>query len=142
MKIFFRNIIALISGIIIGSIVNMTIINSGGALIAPPEGVNPVDIESIKANIHLYAPIHFLAPFLAHAIGTFVGALITSLIAVSYKMYLSISVGCVFLIGGIMMAMMLPGPMWFICLDLILAYIPMAWLGWNLSQNKIKPNEE
>ena len=134
MKTLFRNITALISGIIIGSIVNMAIINTGGALISPPEGVNPVDIESIKANIHLYTPIHFLVPFLAHAIGTFVGALITSLIAVSYKIYLSISVGCVFLIGGIMMAMMLPDPMWFICLDLILCYIPMALLGWSFNK--------
>ena len=112
----------------------MTIINSGGGFIAPPEGVNPDDIESIKENIHLYTPIHFVVPFLAHAIGTFVGALITSLIAVSYRMYLSIGVGCFFLIGGVMMVMILPAPTWFVCLDIIVCYIPMALLGWSFNK--------
>ena len=132
MKIFFRNIIALIFGIIIGSIVNMAIISNGGAFIAPPEGVNPNDIESIKENMHLYTPIHFLIPFLAHAMGTFIGALITSLIAISIRMYLAIGVGFCFLIGGIMMVLMLPSPLWFNIIDLCLAYLPMGWLGWKI----------
>ena len=129
-----RNIIALILGLFLGGMINMLIINNGGGFIAPPEGVNPNDIESIKENIHLYTPIHFVVPFLAHAIGTFVGALITSLIAVSYRMYLSIGVGCFFLIGGVMMVMILPSPIWFVCLDLIVCYIPMALLGWGISK--------
>ena len=111
----------------------MTIINNGGAFIALPEGVNPNDFESIKENIHLYNPRHFVIPFLAHAIGTFVGTLITSLIAISFRIYLAIGVGCFFLVGGIMMIMILPTPLWFICLDLILCYIPMALLGWYLN---------
>ena len=127
-----RNIIALVLGLFLGGMVNMAIINYGGAFIAPPEGVNPNDIESIKENIHLYTPMHFVVPFLAHAIGTFVGALITSLIAVSFRMYLAIGVGCFFLIGGIMMVMMLPSPLWFNVLDLGLGYLPMGWLGWKL----------
>ena len=134
MKQFIRNIIALISGIIIGSIINMVIINNGGGFISPPKGVNPNDFESIKENIHLYNPRHFVIPFLAHAIGTFVGALITSLIAISFRIYLAIGVGCFFLVGGIIMIMILPTPLWFICLDLILCYIPMALLGWSFNK--------
>ena len=115
----------------------MTIINNGGNFIAPPEGVNPNDIESIKENIHLYSPIHFIVPLIAHSIGTFIGALITSLIAVSFRMYLALGVGIFFLIGGIIMVMMLPSPLWFDVIDLGLAYLPMGWFGWKLS-NKIK----
>jgi len=134
MKQFFRNIIALIFGIIIGSIVNIAVINNAGALVPPPDGINPNDIESIKENIHLYTPIHFFIPLLAHAMGTFIGALITSLIAVSSRIFLAIGVGCFFLIGGIMMVMILPAPIWFICLDLIVCYIPMALLGWKFKK--------
>ena len=132
-----RNIIALILGLFLGGMINMLIINNGGGFIAPPEGVNPKDIESIKENMHLYTPIHFIIPFLAHAMGTFIGALITSLIAVSIRMYLAIGVGCCFLIGGIMMVLMLPSPLWFNIIDLSLAYLPMGWLGWKIG-NKIK----
>ena len=127
-----RNIIALILGLFLGGMINMLIINNGGGFIAPPEGVNPKDIESIKENMHLYTPIHFIIPFLAHAMGTFIGALITSLIAVSIRMYLAIGVGCCFLIGGIMMVLMLPSPLWFNIIDLCLAYLPMGWLGWKI----------
>ena len=127
-----RNIIALILGLFLGGMINMLIINNSGGFIAPPEGVNPNDIESIKENMHLYTPIHFLIPFLAHAMGTFIGALITSLIAVSIRMYLAIGVGFCFLIGGIMMVLMLPSPLWFNIIDLSLAYLPMGWLGWKI----------
>ena len=127
-----RNIIALILGLFLGGMINMLIINNGGGFIAPPEGVNPNDIESIKENMHLYTPIHFLIPFLAHAMGTFIGALITSLIAISIRMYLAIGVGFCFLIGGIMMVLMLPSPLWFNIIDLCLAYLPMGWLGWKI----------
>ena len=141
-KIFkiLRNIFGFGVGLYIGGMINMLIINNGGEFIAPPEGVNPSDIESIKKNIHLYQPIHFLIPFLAHAIGTFTGALITSLIAVNLRMYLAIGIGCCFIIGGIMMVLMLPSPLWFNIIDLSVAYLPMAWLGWKLSCKIIAQN--
>ena len=34
-----------------------------------------------------------------------------------------------FLAGGIAASFMIPAPAWFIALDLLLAYIPMAWLA-------------
>ena len=61
-----RNIAAVLLGIIIGSIVNMSIISLGPLLVGVPEGVNPQDIESIKRNLHLYEAKHFLIPILAH----------------------------------------------------------------------------
>ena len=135
-----RNIFGFGLGLYIGGMINMLIINNGGQFIALPEGINPNDIESIKENIHLYQPIHFLIPFLAHAVGTFIGAFITSLIAVNIRMYLSIGIGFCFLVGGIMMVLMLPSPLWFNIIDLSAAYLPMAWLGWKLSNKIITQN--
>lgn len=130
-----RNILAVVAGVVIGSIVNMAIISISGSIIAPPEGVNPEDIESLKANIHLFEPKHFVMPWLAHALGTLVGAFIAAYIAVSRKMILALVVGAFFLVGGIMMVQMLPGPLWFTFVDLGLAYIPMGFLGWKIASS-------
>ena len=94
-----RNILAVIFGLIIGGFVNMTIITYGGAIIPPPDGVNSNDIESIKVNMHLYQKIHFVVPFLAHALGTFVGAFIASVIASCHQFKFAIVIG-MFLFNG------------------------------------------
>lgn len=127
-----KNILAVIAGIILGSIVNGGIITISGFILPPPAGVDPNNLESIKANIHLYTPVHFLFPFLAHALGSLVGALLAAKIAEVNKMRPALIVGLVFLAGGIYMATVIPGPTWFIALDLLLAYIPMAYIGGRL----------
>ncbi len=128
-----RNILAVIAGVIIGAIVNGALITVSGSVIPPPAGVDPSDMESLRAGIHLFETKHFIFPFLAHALGTLVGALVASLIGASKRMILALIVGVLFLIGGVLAAFMIPAPAWFIALDLLVAYIPMAWLGWKLS---------
>ena len=44
-------------------------------------------------------------------------------------MKFALAVGGLFLLGGIIINFMLPGPTWFSIADIVLAYIPMAWLG-------------
>ena len=39
------------------------------------------------------------------------------------------AVGVLFLAGGIANVYMLPSPVWFSTLDLVMAYVPMAWLA-------------
>jgi hypothetical protein len=133
MSIMLRNVLAIVAGIIIGSVTNMGFIILGSQLIPPPAGVDVNNLESIKASIHLYGAKHFIFPFLAHAGGALVGALAASLIAGSLRMILAFAVGGFFLLGGIAASVMIPAPLWFIAADLIIAYLPMAWLGWKLS---------
>ncbi|MGB0932960.1 MAG: hypothetical protein ACPGU5_01685 [Lishizhenia sp.] len=129
-----QNGIALIVGLIIGSAVNMLIIHFGPSIIAPPEGVDPNDVETIKANIHLYSPAQFMIPFLAHALGTLIGAFVAAKIAKSYKLTFALIIAALFLVGGSMMVVLLPKtPIWFILLDLVVAYIPMGYLGYWLN---------
>ena len=134
MKAFIRNLFALFVGLLAGSAINMLIVTVGPAVIPPPAGVDVNDIDSIRQFMHRYQPIHFLAPFLAHAFGTLVGACIAYLIAVSYRQLVAGLIGGLFLLGGISVAMMLPAPVWVTALDLLLAYLPMAWLGIRLGQ--------
>ena len=116
----------------------MGIIMVGSKLIPAPAGVDVSNAESIANSIHLFEPKHFITPFLAHAIGTLAGALIAYLIAASYKPILAYLVGVLSLIGGIAACFMIPAPAWFMALDLIVAYIPMAWLAILLGKRIIK----
>jgi hypothetical protein len=133
LKTTLRNILAVIVGVVIGASVNMGIIMVSGKIIPPPAGADLTTMEGLQSSLHLFKPIHFLMPFLAHALGTFVGAFVASLLGVSKQLRLSLIVGVVFLAGGIQMIFELPSPMWFNLADAILAYIPMAFLGYKLA---------
>ena len=131
-----RNILAVIAGVIVGSIVNMAIVMLSGSVIPPPAGADATTIEGLKASMHLFEPKHFIFPFLAHAIGTLVGAYLAALMAASSKMRFALIIGALFMIGGIINVTMLPSPVWFSVLDIAGAYIPMAYLGWKFAAGK------
>lgn len=124
-----RNVIAVIAGIAIGGVVNMSLITLSPMLIAPPAGVDVTDAESLSNAMHLFEPRHFVMPFLAHAFGTLAGALVAYVIAASYNAHLAYLIGALYLCGGIAASLLVPAPIWFIVLDLLAAYLPMAWLG-------------
>jgi hypothetical protein len=134
-----RIALALILGVAVGSGVNMALIMIGPSLIAPPPGVDMNTAEGLKAAMPLLEPKHFLMPFLAHAIGTLAGAMTGAVIAVSRRAVVAYVVGTLFLCGGIAASVMIPAPTWFIVLDLVAAYLPMAWLGLSIA-NRLKPS--
>ena len=127
------NILAVVAGILIGGAVNMGLIMISGSIIPPPEGTDNTTTEGLKASMHLFEAKHFIFPFLAHALGTLAGAFVAAKIAASHKFKFALVIGFFFLLGGIASIMMLPSPIWFTVLDLVLAYIPMAWLGSKLA---------
>ena len=129
MNALIRNILAIIFGLVLGASVNMSLIVLGPYLIPPPTGVDVTDAQSIGASMHLFGPEHFVIPFLAHALGTLTGALAAFLIAASYRSLFAYAIGVLFLAGGISVTFMIPAPTWFIILDLVVAYLPMAWIG-------------
>tara|TARA_R110002051_G_scaffold8755_1_gene35968 strand:- start:68122 stop:68529 length:408 start_codon:yes stop_codon:yes gene_type:complete len=129
-----KNILAVVAGVVVGSIVNMGIIMISGSIIPPPEGGDITTMEGLKETMHLFEPKNFIFPFLAHALGTLVGAFVATKIAATRKMLMALIIGLFFLIGGTVNIAMLGGPMWFTALDIIVAYMPMAYLGWMLAK--------
>lgn len=127
-----RLIFAVIFGVLVGGLVNMGIITLSPHLIPPPAGADMTTTAGVQAAMAQIKPIHLLMPFLAHAIGTLAGAALAAWLTAKYKLQAALAVSVVFLIGGIMAASMIPAPAWFIACDLILAYIPAAWLGYHL----------
>lgn len=128
-----KNILAVVVGIVVGSIVNMAIISISGSIIPPPEGADVTTMEGLKNSMHLFEPKNFVFPFLAHALGTLVGAFLAAKIAANHKMKFAYGIGFFFLLGGIANVFLLPSPTWFTLLDLIGAYLPMAFLGGKLA---------
>jgi len=121
--------LAVLAGIVIGSVVNMGIINLGPFVIPLPDGADVSTMEGLRDSMKLFAPVNFIAPFLAHALGTLAGSFVAAKLAASHRVNSALGIGVFFLIGGIAAVIMLGGPLWFNAADLLLAYIPMGYLG-------------
>ena len=137
MKRIIRNILAVVVGLLGGSMVNMALVVLGPRFIPAPAGVDVNNVESMRASIHLFEPKHFVFPFMAHALGTLFGALVAYLIAASYRPIFAFVIGVLFLAGGIAACFMIPAPKWFMALDLLVAYLPMAWLATQLGRRVV-----
>lgn len=131
---FLRVLLAVVIGLVIGSAVNMGLIMLGGKIIPPPAGSDVTTMEGLRASMHLYQAKHFLFPFLAHALGTVVGALVAGLVGPRKSVTPAYLVGVLFLLGGVANVYLLPAPVWFGATDLLFAYLPAAWLGQTLAE--------
>ena len=139
-----RNVLAVIAGWLAGSIINMGLVTVGHSVM-PIEGVNPNDYEALAAVMaEGLESKYFIFPFIAHALGTLAGALVAGMIAANHKMTFAIAIGGLFLVGGIMVSFVIPAPTWFVATDLIIAYIPMAFIGGKIAMKvtKSQPSSE
>lgn len=125
-----RNILAVILGAVVCIFLNGMLLGLMMKFIPPPAGFDPNDMTSYG----LLQAKHLLSPFVAHAVPSLVGGLIAALVAATRKMTFALVVGALHLLGGIMAAFMIPAPAWFVALDLIVAYLPMAWIGGKLAR--------
>jgi hypothetical protein len=132
-----RLALAVVAGLVLGSVVNMGLVLISGKVIPPPVGADVTSIEGLKASIHLFEPKHFVFPFLAHGMGTFFGALIATLSTPGRTSGPAYAVGAGFLLGGVANVLMVPAPAWFSALDLIAAYLPAAWLAQRVASRDV-----
>jgi hypothetical protein len=124
-----RNILAVVAGIGTCLLLNGLMLDLLMRLIPPPAGFDPNTPST-------YTPLearHFIAPFLAHAVPSLIGGFLAARLAATRPMTFALVVGGMHLLGGIAAAFMIPAPMWFIALDLTVAYLPMAWVGGRLA---------
>lgn len=127
MKPIVRNIIAVVLGLIVGNVVNFMLIGMGHSVF--PLDIDPNDMEAFADFMKDADAKYLIFPFLAHALGTLVGAFIAALFAKTKKVGVALIVGGFFFLAGIIVNFMIPGPIWFKLMDLFVAYIPMAFLG-------------
>lgn len=136
MKIF-KTILVIVTGIIAGSVVNAAIIFLGNAIFGSPEGMILWDEESVKAHADQLKTANYVCTFLAHQLGTLVGAFVAATIAPFRKLIFALIVGIWFLGSGIYAASVITAPIWFKIADIVL-YLPIAFIGGNLKAKLTK----
>lgn len=85
-----RNILAVVIGFIVGSVINMGIINLNMSMLPLPEGLEILSGDGMKSLPLKY----FIGPFLAHAVGALAGAYTTARIAASHPQKLALGSWC------------------------------------------------
>ena len=130
----FQLILAVIFGFIVGSFTNMGFIVLGDFVFPwPPEVMKQLENETLS-HLDMLNATHYVFPFLAHALGTLVGAIVSLRIAGHENQNVAWVIGVFFLAGGAYMANLLPAPLWFEVLDLTIAYLPMSYAGISIYQ--------
>ncbi len=130
-----KGILAIVGGIVVGSLVNVGTLLLSFALFGSPEGLDLFDAESVKTHAAGFTNLNFIGTLLAHQLGTFAGAFLAAWIAPARKMIFAVVVGVWFLLGGVYAATIVAAPLWFVAADLIL-YLPIAAFGGRLGAGK------
>lgn len=131
-----RKILAILAGLISG-IVSISLLEIlGHSLFMPPEAVlsSAADGQD-EAFFELISSTMMMAVLGAYVLGSFIAGLVC--VFVGNKTELSIIVGALLTIAGVINLSMLPHPVWFVAGSLIV-YAPMAWLG-GITAKLIKP---
>ncbi|MCW5557565.1 MAG: hypothetical protein KIT22_07020 [Verrucomicrobiae bacterium] len=129
-----RRILAVIAGLIAGSVFNMGIIMLSWALYPPPKEAMS-DPAAMGAYIQSLPLPAFLIVLIAHAGGALVGGWVAALIARQSSLVLGGIVGGFFLVGGIINVISMAAPLWFEIVDLA-SYIPCGLLGARLAPRR------
>jgi hypothetical protein len=129
-----RNILAVFAGAVVCVLLNSLLLGLLMGLMGTPSGFDPRD----PSTYGLLQAKHYVAPFLAHALPSFIGGALAAWLAASRRMAMALAVGALHMIGGIAAAIMIPAPDLFILADLSLAYLPMAWLGGKLVMRTVR----
>jgi nitrate/nitrite transporter NarK len=123
-----RNTLAVIAGLAVGMAVNMALILLNAYVLFPmPAGTSMQDPEQFNAYIATLPTAAFLVVLAAHLGQSFVGGWTAARIGSSRPMLLSMVVGVLSLVGGILNMMTVEGPAWMV-VELPL-YLVVAWLA-------------
>ncbi len=114
-----------------GGILNMALVTGGMMAFGLPEGY-----DQMNPDFTLFETKQFIAPFLAHALGTLLAAYLVTKFGKGKIFYQAMGMGLLFFLGGLSMVLMYPAPTWFSAVDLIVAYFPFAYMGWRLGGSR------
>ncbi|MFP4469186.1 MAG: hypothetical protein ACLFPE_00800 [Bacteroidales bacterium] len=131
-----RHILAVIAGLVTGSIIIYLIQIIGHQIFPPPAGVDPTDPESLHMYSESISAGALWMVILAYAAGAFTGGFVAALIAPKTARIVALVTGGIFTVFGIINLMLIPHPVWFIFVSLSV-YLPFAFLGY-LTASSIK----
>jgi hypothetical protein len=131
-----KNFILFLVAVLFGAVFNSLVLNLGMKIIPPPEGFDMNNPSELAKAMKVMEVRHFVFPFLAHALGTLLGVICFTYFSRSNKLLFPMLIAGLFFAGGLYMVIILPAPIWFNLVDLVLAYFPMAIIGFKLAKRK------
>lgn len=135
-----KQALAVIVGVIVGFISIMLLELLGHALFPIPEGIDPMDMESLKANMDKIPAASLVAVAVAHFVGLIAAVFAAKKVLPSSNTPAYIVIG-LFALATIANLVMIPHPMWFALLDVV-AIAAGAYLGLMLAKKYIPQPQE
>ena len=125
-----RKILAVILGLVVGSIVNSAFIAVSNAIYPLPDTVDQNDMEAFSAYVAENGlPVGaLLIVLLAHSGGSLASGVVCGFVAKRAWIPGAIGLGVLWTCAGILMLFLIPAPIWFAIADIAL-YIPAAIVG-------------
>jgi hypothetical protein len=138
MKPILRSILAVSLGFLAGSCLIFVFEQLGMLVFPPPAGMDPSNMESVKAAMAKMPIGAFLSVLLAWCLGTFAAAWVAARVAGRSALVHGRVIGFLFLAAGVLNMLMIPHPVWFWVLG-VAVFLPSAYLGAKVAENKQKP---
>lgn len=122
-----RNLGAIILGLIVGMIVNLLVLQLNSLVFPLPEGTDASDYDALRVAMQSQPALAWVGVVLAHLGQAFIGGWVAARLGVSRPVLLALIVGGLSLAGGIANAVMLSTPAW-TWIEMPL-YLVVAWVA-------------
>lgn len=129
-----KKILAVVAGVIVGSICIWAVEMLSHVLYPYPRGMKPNDMESFKNYIENLPFFGKFMVIIGYALGAVVSGFVATKIAKDDKPFSALICGIIFLIFTIYNMSVLPTPIWFWILGILVWMLVLA--GYKLALNK------
>ena len=135
MKQFWRRILPILLGIVVGTVMILGIEALSGRIYPPPPGFDFHDPEAQKRLVAAMPMGAFLLLLGGWLLGTFAGSWLAARLDDQARLRPAILVGAFFMAGSALNFIAIPHPHWFVALSL-LCFVPIAYAGGKLGQRR------
>lgn len=134
-----KNVLATIIGLVVASATVFAFESLLGHTLFPlSEGIDPMNMESLKENMHLIPVGAKICVVIAHFMGILIGMLVAALISRT-SMIPSYIVGVLMILATVINLVMLPKETWFLAADTVGAILGF-YFGRNAALKKMASN--
>ena len=134
-----KYLLAIVIGIVVAGIIIMSGELALSKIYQLPEGINVEDKQQMSIAISRMPSYLFMLLLLTHAVASFIGGIVATLLSNRTEQLPAIIVGIILTIAGIINVLQFEHPIWFIIAN-IFAYLPLSWLAFKALRRKNDPS--
>ena len=137
----FRNVLAVVLGVVLAFVLIMALERLGHAIYPPPPEVDFANLEAVSAYVQTVPAGALLLVLAAWLIGTLGGGLLACFIAKNRAMVYASVVGGLVILGTVFNLYLIPHPIWFAILSL-LALVITTWITGRIGETFVSAELE